>query len=765
MELETTQKHDTELGTIAWERLSTQVDKLAAAWESDDLPPDLAQFVPAERTALRRLLLVELIKMDLEFRWLRHELPKRIEEYVEEFPDLSDRGEVPCDLIYEEFHIRSQTAEPPRLDEYLERFPQQAEQLKRLLNIQTNKTSSTVIGGRGAPDIEVGQQIDDFDIITKLGKGAFASVYLARQRSMQRLVALKISKDRGNESQTLAQLDHPHIVRVYDQRVLSEPRVRLMYMQVIAGGTLHSVVDIVRHIKDPHRTGKTLFEAIDAALAARGESPALESSLRRRLSASRWPDAVCWLGARLASALDYAHERGVLHRDVKPANVLLTAEGSPKLADFNVSFSSKVSGASPAAYFGGSLAYMSPEQLEASNPDHDREANELDGRSDVFSIGVMIWELLTGRRPFGDEHFEGKWSDTLRKLTERRRAGLTPEMIMALPAHLPSGLCDVLFDCLSPNVADRPTAGVLSRRLELCLQPRAQCLIHPAHSSLRHWIRRWPLLAFVLAGLLPNVINSLLNIWFNIKVLVEDLGPDLYHKFQTVMMPVVNVIPYTLGTGLAFGLSWPVLRVMRRQSRLPDATPFTESSEQLAKLRRRSLWLGDIVGWITFVLWIGSGFGFAVWLHHESPPESNLDQRLYAHFVSTQLIFGLITFSQVYFLVTVLCLQSIYTALLPSDNSAEADAGMLQRLHTRCGWFFAIAISTPFLSIMLLATMSGKYATAMSLAAGVGFLCSISAWYLLRRIQTDSSLLAGAMQPGRDVLGGSDSESFWTASR
>ena len=282
---ETTHPKNADPATVALYQVAERVDALAEAWQGDDLPPDLAQFLPTKPAGLRRLVLSELIKVDLEYRWLHHELPKRVEEYLEDFPELAASGEIPCDLIYEEFQIRGQAGEAVSPEEYYERFEKQAERLRRMMTIGADHLgSTTIVAGQRGTDIDVGQQIDDFDLLVKFGKGSFGSVYLARQRSMQRLVALKISRDRGVEPQTLAQLDHPNIVRVYDQRVLADRKLQLMYMQHIPGGTLQDTLEGVRETVPDMRTGKIVLQSIDRALDRHGDSPPQDSGTRRRLA-------------------------------------------------------------------------------------------------------------------------------------------------------------------------------------------------------------------------------------------------------------------------------------------------------------------------------------------------------------------------------------------------------------------------------------------------------------------------------------------------
>ena len=168
---DTTRPHPAEPATVALNALVERADALLAAWQGDDLPPDLSQFLPAEPPALRQLALKELIKIDLEYRWQHHELPKQVEEYVEDFPDLAEDGEVPCDLIYEEFHLRRQCENPPSPEDYYARFPNQSKRLKRMMSLDPNRTASTtLLAGAREPELDIGQQIDDFDLLGAVGQ-------------------------------------------------------------------------------------------------------------------------------------------------------------------------------------------------------------------------------------------------------------------------------------------------------------------------------------------------------------------------------------------------------------------------------------------------------------------------------------------------------------------------------------------------------------------------------------------------------------------
>jgi serine/threonine protein kinase len=540
------------------------------------------------------------------------------------------------------------------------------------------------VATKGSVEVQPGQQLDDFDLIKELGAGAFAKVFLARQVSMQRFVALKVSADQSDEPQTLAQLDHPHIVRVYDQRALPDRHLMLLYMQYIPGGTLQDVIKVAGARPPDARSGKLVLEVIDAALARRGELLPSEAFAQRALNDLTWAETVCRMGASLAAALDYAHRRGVLHRDVKPANVLLTAEGSPKLADFNISFSSQVEGASPREFFGGSLTYMSPEQLEAYDPNHPRQPEEMDGRSDIYSLGVVLWEMLVGARPFDDQMLPQGIEATIRDMTLKRRRGVPAEAMRQLPKDCPPGLRHVLLRCLAPDPADRfADAGQLARQLELCLSDAHDLLYPPAEDRWRQlaarfplgrslsalapqsWRRTaaiWPMLAVVIAGVPPNALLSWLNIRYNESAIVKMFGvQDVEELFQSRQVFIVNMIAYPLGTFCMVYFFWPVWMALRRVSRGESLTP-----EQWEVAGRRCLRLGQI-GWrVSLALWLTTSLIFPTWLKLANPSIAVAPQD-FVHFITSQAFCGLIASSLTYFFITYLAVRSFYPRLIPPN--------------------------------------------------------------------------------------------------
>ncbi len=688
------------------------VERFTVAWRTSDPPPDLVAFLP-DADVVRLCTLIDLIKVDMAQRQL-HAAPRKVlADYVAQFPELQHQS-----------------------NGLVELFDADSGDSTRIARVATYEPLE---------DLEVGQQIDDFDLVTGLGSGAFARVFLARQRSMQRLVAVKISEDHGTEPQTLAQLDHDYIVRVFDQRVLPERELRLLYMQYLPGGTLLDVLARVRKITwSPERNGRLLLDAVDDSMEAKGEIRPTDSSVRGEIAELSWPETIAWLGRRLADALDYAGKRGVLHRDIKPANILLTAEGIPKLADFNISFSGRIAGDSPVAYFGGSLSYMSPEQLEACHPGRPGTAGDLDSRSDIYSLGVVLWELLTGRKPFADKSIEAGDRTTLDAMLERRRHGVTPDTLESMPPDTPAALQRVLLTCLHPDKNHRwATGGELAQQLDLCLDPHARDLVDPPPDSWRLRLRRWQIPIVALAIGIPNALASLYNIEQNQMLVFSKLSAAVQERIQLQAL-IANVIGFSAGAILIVYLCRRLLTVPRG---LRSGREF--STDILAKTRSDALLMGDRIVAVCFVLWVASGVSWQLGLRFA---DHKVSFETYVHLSAAQVVCAAIAVAYPFFLVTFYSVRSLYPAFLPYGETSEDDAAQLRGLRVRCNFYLAVAASVPLLGVAGVTFLQADEISSVILAVRVlcigGAIGFVWSYRLFRLIEADLSALERVVSRG-----------------
>ncbi|MFC9514727.1 protein kinase [Nocardiaceae bacterium NPDC056970] len=743
-----------EPGTQTVSFLADVVARFASAWESpvDGSPPDLESFLPGGLPvgdALRHAALVELIKVDLEYRLLHAGEPRSLTSYCTQFPELQSKP-LPADLIYEDFHLRRRGGHTVDVAGYAREFPEHADRLTDLLD-GTGDYRSTLVAQPGAQhaldQVDVGDRIDDFDLLTGLGRGSFARVFLARQRSMQRLVAVKISHDHGTEPQTLAQLDHDYIVRVFDQRQLADRELKLLYMQYVPGGTLLDVLRQVReHPADPEhpRTGRLLLDSIDAVLERKGEIRPSDSSVRDEIAALTWPETVAWLGRRLADALDYAYEHGVLHRDIKPANVLLTSEGVPKLADFNISFSDRVAGTSPVAYFGGSLAYMSPEQLEACHPEMSGSAADLDARSDIYALGVMLWELLTGRRPFADESTAGESATSLERMLALRRREIDPQFRTDLPDDCPAALRRVLLTCLAPDPGDRWATGAeLAQQLDLCLDARARDLVDPPPTSWRYRLRPWMIPIVALGVGVPNALAAMYNYHHNQTLIISELSAEAQQRFVEVSQ-VINSVLFPLGFLLIVYFCRYVITVPRglRKGRTYDAAT-------LARARADTLLMGDRIVAVVFALWLVAGIVFPVSLQIAS---GSIPQGAYVHFLGSQIVCGAIALAYPFFLVTFYAVRCLYPSLLPHGITSSSDERRLRGLDRRSTMYLAVAASVPLVGVAGVTFLSPDEISVVVYAVRVlcvgGVIAFVFAYWLFRLLEEDLRALERVVSQG-----------------
>ena len=257
----------------------------------------------------------------------------------------------------------------------------------------------------------IGQHLGRYEILSVLGEGGMATVYRARQMSVNREVALKVIKRDmsstetftarfSREAEMIAQLSHPNILKLFDYG--QEGEITFLVMELLSGGTLHEMLQ-------------------------QGALPLVRAYR---------------LFGQIASALDYAHKQGIIHRDLKPQNVMLDAHGNAYLTDFGLARLTDTTRITQTGITMGTPAYMSPEAWQGEG---------LDYRSDLYSLGVMLYEMLTGDLPFQ--------SDSPYQMMMAHVNEMPPHISLSTAKFSPK-TDGIIQKALAKNPSDRPSSAM-----------------------------------------------------------------------------------------------------------------------------------------------------------------------------------------------------------------------------------------------------------------------------------------------------------------
>jgi serine/threonine protein kinase len=460
--------------------IQDRLEQFDAAWRHGDVP-SIEAFLPPAGATGRRKVLDELIKIDLEYRW-RHGDNRpgpRLEDYVARFAELSPLESLPLELIGEEYRVRQRWGDRPSPAEYEARFAWLGAPLRQLLAaidtelaaepLRTTPTAQAEAAAAPRP------RLADYEVLGEVGRGGMGVVYKAWHKGLKRPVALKMIRsaelagaealDRfRREAEVVAALNHPHVVQVYE--VGEQDGQPFLALEFLGGGSL------------------------DRRLGGRPQPPRDAAGLVETL----------------ARAMQAAHERGIVHRDLKPANVLLTADGTPKIADFGLAkHLGAATGGTRSGAVLGTPSYMAPEQAAGKQ-------TEVGPAADVYALGAVLYELFTGGPPF-----RGETSlDTVQQVLTQE-----PVSPRRLQPKLPRDLETICIKCLQKEPRKRyASAAALAEDLRRFLDntPIRARPVGPWERASK-WARRRPAAAALLiVSTLAVVVFAALVVGYNVRL-------------------------------------------------------------------------------------------------------------------------------------------------------------------------------------------------------------------------------------------------------